>query len=320
MLPSLTKLGQLSRQSIIIKTLRRLLPTLIGLFIIGTFLQTNPKLAVQFTNQLLEKLGLSSQLPLTQTDYFKEINDYRQDNSKSSLSHTTTLDSLAHILALSTANTNDLTPQITLDQAAGIVGFNFSSLESLIFISPTFSVTNSWLTENQDTLLNPKFTQIGLSSLTITQDQQEQLLTVVVLANPSSSQSSNLPKKTTQNYYTGVELWNEIQKYRTEHGVPEFRQDITLCTIASIRLNQLIELGKLDNHDGFAPLVDQFRNDGRLIHTNIAENILTGYSTPASAVTAWDGSPGHQSLLKDGAYVFACTAANHGFAVLVAAF
>ena len=212
MLKLLKKINRISHQATIIRALRRILPTFIGLFVIGTFLQTNPKLATQFVDQLRERFGFSSSVSLKQTDFFKEINYYRQNNSKSPLSHTITLDSFAHIVALSTANTSDLTPQITLEQGAQIVGFSYKNLRSLSFISSPLAISNNWLIENQDDLLDPQFTQIGISSLKITHDQQEQLLTVIVLAQPTSSQTTNQPPKTPQDYYTGVELWTKVQK------------------------------------------------------------------------------------------------------------
>jgi len=135
---------------------------------------------------------------------------------------------------------------------------------------------------------------------------------------PKTQRSTPTPPKI--KYYTGVELWQEVQKYRRQHGVPEFKQDNVLCTIASIRVNQLLTLNALDNHDGFSPLVEKFQKNGQLTHHNVAENILSGYPTAKEAVDGWDSSPGHQSLLQDGAYIYACTAANSGFGVLIAAY
>jgi uncharacterized protein YkwD len=121
-------------------------------------------------------------------------------------------------------------------------------------------------------------------------------------------------------YYTGVELWEQVQKYRREHGVPELRQDTTLCTIASIRVNQLLDLRNLDNHDGFPPLIQKYQDSGQLEHLNVAENILSGYKTATEAVSGWDSSLGHRALMQDGSFVWGCAAANYGFAVLIAAY
>lgn len=307
------------------KIARRILPTLIGLWIVGVFFQTKPQLAQQFAQQILEKLGLSVQTQ-TPTDFVQEVNTFRSTQNKKTLDRNATLDSLANILALSISQSQDQKPQISIEQAAKIANYRYSSIIYFTIISPqsgpSLSLQN-WLTDNKDDLLSPEFTQIGSAVLLVTIDQSKQNINVVILAKPQSnttSSSPSAPVSNTNTYYTGTQLWAEVQKYRVEHGVPQYKQDNTLCTIASIRLNQLIELGRLDNHEGFEPLVDQFRDDGRLAHTNIGENLLVGYATPKEAVAAWDSSPGHQALLRDGAYVFACTSANHGYAVLIAAF
>jgi hypothetical protein len=43
----------------------------------------------------------------------------------------------------------------------------------------------------------------------------------------------------------GPELWDAVNKKRLEYGVNPLKLREDLCTIASIRLNELIELGKL---------------------------------------------------------------------------
>jgi uncharacterized protein YkwD len=82
----------------------------------------------------------------------------------------------------------------------------------------------------------------------------------------------------------------------------------------------LLELGKLDNHVGFEPLVNDYRAQDKIKFGNLAENILQGYPTASAAVSAWDSSLGHQALMVSGAYVWGCASANHGYAVLIAAY
>lgn len=162
---------------------------------------------------------------------------------------------------------------------------------------------------------NSKVT-INITSLTPTEN-----ITPSPTDSPINQNSQTQIKQPTPiSYYTGVELWEQVQKYRREHGVPEFRQDTTLCTIASIRVNQLLELRNLDNHDGFPPLVQKYQDSGQLTHLNVAENILSGYKTATEAVAGWDSSLGHRALMQDGSFVWGCAAANYGFAVLIAAY
>jgi uncharacterized protein YkwD len=177
-------------------------------------------------------------------------------------------------------------------------------------------------------LLDQTLGKIGLIRLSSVdlQDQTEDSPsldaspTPSIQPSPSPTVFKKPPKPTPITYYTGVELWQELQEYRRQHGVPEFQKDNTLCTIASIRVNQLLDLKSLDGHDGFSPEVDKFRDNDQLTHHNVAENILSGYPTAKEAIAGWDSSLGHQSLMQDGSYVYACAAANSGFAVLIAAY
>jgi uncharacterized protein YkwD len=108
-----------------------------------------------------------------------------------------------------------------------------------------------------------------------------------------------------------------VQNYRRAQQLPLFEQSNELCTVASIRVNELLELGKLDNHDGFDARADQFfeRNPG---WSSINENIASGYETAVQVVEwGWDQSLGHQALIKSREYPKACAAANSGFSVLI---
>lgn len=167
-----------------------------------------------------------------------------------------------------------------------------------------------YLSYNSTTVINITPPKVSLTpTLTVTP--------TVPLGKPAGEVGSPTPPP---KYYTGVQLWAEIQKYRVEHGLPEFRQDNTLCTIASIRVNQLLDAGKLDDHNGFPPLVEKYRESGQLTHHNVAENILSGFATASEAVAGWDSSLGHRALMQDGSFVYGCASANYGFAVLIAAY
>ncbi len=314
-----------AKKNHLIRLYLRLLPTLIGLSVISTFLLTQPKLAQTLTDQFLSKLQLKPILTTTPNlDLLTPLNELRQKNQLKSLESNSKLDQVARLATLSLADDLKNENSINLKQLAAVANYPYSTIAYLAAINPLPLVrppTDLWINDPPKELLDPDFTQIGTHQFRTTIENQDQLITIVILATPAiSSPTQTYTSPKTLNYYTGVELWTEIQKYRVEHGVPQFRQDNTLCTIASIRVNQLLELGKLDNHDGFTPLVKRFREEGKLTHTNIAENILSGYPTAKEAVSAWDSSLGHQALMRDGSYVFACAAANQGFAVLIAAF
>lgn len=119
--------------------------------------------------------------------------------------------------------------------------------------------------------------------------------------------------------YTGPELWEAVNNARITHGVSPLKQKDILCTIAAIRLNQIRELGKLDNHDGFDPVVDKYQ-DSPGMPNNVSEFLISGYPTPDQAVEGWLNTLGHKKLITGGEYVWGCIYAANGFAVATTGF
>lgn len=116
--------------------------------------------------------------------------------------------------------------------------------------------------------------------------------------------------------YTGPELWDAINKARIEHGVKPLAQKDILCTIAAIRLNQIRDLGKLDNHEGFQSTYDKYKDDPNM-PDNVSEFLISGYPTPDQAVEAWLDTLGHKKLITGGEYVWGCVYAQDGFGVAI---
>ncbi len=121
--------------------------------------------------------------------------------------------------------------------------------------------------------------------------------------------------------WTGPQLWEEVNKARVAHGVGPLKQKDELCTIASIRLNELLELGKLDGHEGFSTLPER-RPDLKWIYEQytIAEFLIAGATSAKDAVDSWLDTLGHSKLLTGGEYVWGCTYAQNGFGVAIAAY
>ncbi len=119
----------------------------------------------------------------------------------------------------------------------------------------------------------------------------------------------------------GPQLWALVNKSRVEHGVNPLQERDELCTIASIRLNQLLALGKLDAHLGFSNLPTD-RPDLKWIFDkyNISEFLVSGATSPQNAVDLWFNTLGHVKLLTGGEYVWGCVYAQDGFAVAIAAY
>lgn len=123
--------------------------------------------------------------------------------------------------------------------------------------------------------------------------------------------------KFTGGNFTGEELLEAVNKYRKEHGVPELQLKSSLCQLSSKRLGEILAAGQLDNHEGFEAYFKEHQVS-ELEVTNVAENLASGYASAWDTVMGWDSSPAHKTfLLADGAYVWGCTSANRGFAVLI---
>ncbi len=121
--------------------------------------------------------------------------------------------------------------------------------------------------------------------------------------------------------WSGPELWEEVNKRRKELGVNSLENAGELCTIASIRLNELLDLGKLDGHEGFGTLAER-REDLKWIFEkyNISEFLVSGAVSAKEAVGLWENTLGHKKLLTGGEYVWGCTYAQNGFGVGIAAY
>lgn len=134
----------------------------------------------------------------------------------------------------------------------------------------------------------------------------------VVVVNPARPKTPN---------WSGPELWEAVNKRRRESGVNALNNQSELCTIASIRLNELLELGRLDGHEGFGTLPDR-RPDLKWIFEkyNISEFLVSGAESAAEAVSLWENTLGHKKLLSGGEYVWGCTYAQNGFGVAIAAY
>ncbi len=128
---------------------------------------------------------------------------------------------------------------------------------------------------------------------------------------------TNIPRPT----WTGPELWEEVNARRREVGVGELQKKEEICTIASIRLNELLELGKLDNHEGFTSLPSRRPELNNIYEKySLTEFLLSGASSPQEAVSLWENTLGHSKLLKGGEYVWGCIYAQYGFAVAITAY
>lgn len=119
----------------------------------------------------------------------------------------------------------------------------------------------------------------------------------------------------------GPQLWDAVNKRRVQLGVNPLSVKEEVCTIASIRLNQMLELGKLDGHVGFSNMPKD-RPDLKWVFDkyNLSEFLVSGAASPQNAVDMWENTLGHKELLTGGQYVWGCIYAQNGFGVAIAAY
>lgn len=155
------------------------------------------------------------------------------------------------------------------------------------------------------------------------------MYTDLLLPSTSSNEITQVSPTKTQVTQTtpkpswgGPELWAAVNKRRQELGVNQLSQKDELCTIASIRLNELLELGRLDGHEGFGnmkerrpDLKDIFEN-----YSNVSEFLAYGGESASETVSLWENTLAHKKILTGGEYVWGCIYAQNSFAVAITAF
>lgn len=160
---------------------------------------------------------------------------------------------------------------------------------------------------------NTKF-NFNISKL-VFQNSEIQATPIPIVVNQSAIPSKKIS-------WTGPELWAAVNKRRVEFGVNPLNNASELCTIAAIRLNDLLDLGKLDGHEGFGKMPEN-REDLKWIfekYNSVSEFLLSGAETTSQAVSMWENTLGHKKLLDGGEYVWGCIYAQEGFAVAITAY
>lgn len=278
-----------------------------------------------FLRSPLTYISFTEQNPQTQLIAIEKSNvlhaaqSLRAQSELPPLVENTTLDKLARLLALESEENQSLTiPDNTTEILRSITPSPPEKVEViLLFVSSLGQPPN--LEEqfaSSSALLQKSITNIGIATRSAELENTSGTLIAIAL---SSRLASRAPMHTTTNQatFTGQDLWTAVQNYRASHKLPLFTQSNELCTVASIRVNELLELGKLDNHDGFPKRSDEFftRHPD---WTALNENIASGYQTAVQTVEwGWDQSLGHQALIQSTEYPKACAAANNGFSVLI---
>lgn len=250
------------------------------------------------------------------------IQNKRADKQLAAFNPNQSLQKVARFITLELEDQQSLTiPDNLQDLITSVNPSIPPKVEAVTAFLPTDSSLDTVLTEVSAELIeNQNYTQLGVATRAAKLKNQDGTLVVILASPPFAAPATpavNSAPNATPAEYTGQDLWQAVQNYRRAHNLFPFQQSNELCTVASIRLNEQIELGKLDNHSGFNARAEQFFAD-HPDWTAINENLASGYETAVAAVEwGWDQSLGHQALIKSTDYHYACAAANHGFAVLI---
>ncbi len=266
--------------------------------------------------------------PLTEEKVLESINTHRAANKKTRLNNNEKLNKAA-MARLAVINTfGDYTGSasaLTREKALSIAGFSSGLVGDIYFQhfdNQSFSLESILLDSiDKEIVLDSRFGSVGIAKVKISDSTLFYLIFGTTPASNIITTKKEAPQTTNKKItWGGPDLWEAVNKERVSSGVGQLTKKDELCTIASIRLNQLLELGKLDGHSGFQPVLD--RQDLKPISEkyNISEYLAQGYSTPQETVAAWKNTLGHKSLLVGGEYVWGCVYAQNTFSVAITAF
>jgi|GEM_PF-7049898 uncharacterized protein YkwD len=137
----------------------------------------------------------------------------------------------------------------------------------------------------------------------------------VKTVRPAASQpiqSNNVTKN-----WTGPQFWDEISNKRREIGLSPIPSNETLCTLAAIRLAELRRLERLDDHNGFKPLIDKYKEDLQQADLlSLFEFLTSGAPTAKEAVAGLFNTMGHRALFTE-VYKGGCAYAADTFGVVI---
>jgi len=308
-----------------VKTLLKLLFLCLGVFIIYYGIKRIPELQnlknIAKQQIYLEQNNKNNIFPdWKNDDVLSKINQRRESLGLSKLNESEKLSKVAKIRLSVIQTDDDYEGKITgydRETAVKNAGYDANFIGDLVLLD--FYKTNDpigfWMdTENaKNTLIYSDFKEVGIAIV----NNQEKVNIYVLFVSPRPARKVQSTPKVT---WGGPELWSAVNKSRVEHGVNPLKQNTEMCTIASIRLNQLLELNKLDGHAGFVPTLE--RSDLKWIGEkyNVSEYLVQGYNTPEESVTAWLNTLGHKSLIIGGEYVWGCVYAQNTIGVAIAAY
>ena len=133
----------------------------------------------------------------------------------------------------------------------------------------------------------------------------------------STKDSTPQTQKAQDANWSGPKFWEEISTKRREVGLSPIPVNDLLCTLAAIRLSEIRRLGRLDDHQGFNPLVEKYKDDlNRDDLQSLFEFLTSGAPTAKEAVDGLYDTLGHKSLFTE-IYKAGCAYASESFGVVI---
>jgi uncharacterized protein YkwD len=255
-------------------------------------------------------------------DIIRQINELRVASGSSELARSPKLDQASSArlaVLLSNDDTDGSQTGLTSEKALNMVDYGYSKATDLFMLEyPSWiNPVNEWLSTSDGlkALISKQTTDIGVAYM----EKDGRGFIYLYLAEPAR-QVQKTQTTIRQVSWDGPELWQEVNKRRVQLGVNPLKLKDELCTIASIRLNQILDLKGLDGHAGFVPTLN--RDDLKWISEkyNISEFLIAGYQSPMESVKAWEGTLGHRSLLAGGEFVWGCVYAQNSYGVAITAY
>lgn len=282
--------------------------------------------SIQYAQKVIQDISNSNTIKNTHKEWtdnevLTKINDYRTSKGLLPLVLNEKLSNAAKSRLAIINQFNDYDGSqtgLTRDKALGSVGYSYSAVGDLVLVD-FFKVNDPieyWLAleNSKETLGNKYIKDAGIAMI----QENEQVNLYVLVASPQKRMTATPAPLV--NKWGGPELWEAVNKRRLEYGVNPLKKMDDLCTIAAIRLSQIINKGRLDDHEGFVPTLN--RDDLKKISEkyNVSEFLVAGYDTVDESVKAWENTLGHKKLLSGGEYVWGCVYAQSGFGVAIAAY
>ena len=99
--------------------------------------------------------------------------------------------------------------------------------------------------------------------------------------------------------FSSVDVWDEVNRYRVDHGAVALTMHDGLCDDMVARYNAIRAHG---SHDGFIEFIMHKRDQGTVSSYVDAWELFADGDSAEHTVQRWAGSMGHESALRKGRY------------------